>query len=169
MPGQLLRALAVDPTSKGFCFALLEGSERLVDWGCRQVPPADPERFVLRLSELLERFQPDFLVLEEPDGSRRRGRGRERIAAATALAGKRGLPVATVSRKRITETFAGAGDKHGIAESLSRYFPELLGSLPKKRKPWASEDERMNVFDALSFALVILWERQARERQSADQ
>ena len=31
------RVLAIDPTTKGFGFAIMEGPERLIDWGVKGV------------------------------------------------------------------------------------------------------------------------------------
>jgi hypothetical protein len=39
---------------------------------------------------------------------------------------------------------------------IAKRFPEELGSrLPPERKPWMSEDSRMNIFDAVALALVF--------------
>ena len=47
-------------------------------------------------------------------------------------------------------------------------FPELAPRLPRFRKLWMSEDERMSIFDALSLALALL-EEEARKRRSQEQ
>ena len=49
----------------------------------------------------------------------------------------------------------GQGTKHALAEIIAKQFPEQLGlQLPPKRKPWMSEDSRMNIFDAVALVLV---------------
>jgi len=50
----------------------------------------------------------------------------------------------------------GQGTKHALAEILAARFPEELGCrLPPKRRPWMSEDYRMDIFDAVALALVL--------------
>ncbi len=44
--------------------------------------------------------------------------------------------------------------KHKIALVLADKFPELWEHLPRVRKLWMAEDERMNIFDALAMAMV---------------
>ena len=49
------------------------------------------------------------------------------------------------------------GTKHMLAEIIAKRFPEELGSrLPPKRKPWMSEDFRMNIFDAVAEVIVAI-------------
>ena len=60
-----------------------------------------------------------------------------------------------LSRKQVREVFFAndEGTKQEQAELLAARFPEELGSrLPPKRKPWKSEDSRMDIFDAVAFA-----------------
>jgi hypothetical protein len=57
--------------------------------------------------------------------------------------------------KALAERMDGRGTKHALAEIIAKRFPEELGSrLPPKRKPWMSEDSRMNIFDAVALALL---------------
>jgi hypothetical protein len=48
------------------------------------------------------------------------------------------------------------GTKHALAETLAAKFPvELALRLPPKRRPWMSEDPRMDIFDAVGLAAVF--------------
>jgi hypothetical protein len=48
------------------------------------------------------------------------------------------------------------GTKQEMAEMLAGKFPDELASrLPPKRKPWKSEDSRMDIFEAVALALAI--------------
>lgn len=68
----------------------------------------------------------------------------------------RELPVAFVTRRAVQEAFAETGHtKHDIAQAIAAEFPELATRLPRERKLWSSEDQQMNVFDALSFFLAF--------------
>ena len=43
-----------------------------------------------------------------------------------------------------------------MAEMIAMQFPDELASrLPPKRKPWKSEDARMDIFDAVALAVVF--------------
>jgi Holliday junction resolvasome RuvABC endonuclease subunit len=165
VPAETLRILAIDPTSRGLAFAVLEGSERLVDWGLVELADkSDEGLFCSRVSQLLARYEPAAVVMEVGGGSRRGSRGRDRIACIDRLANGRELPVHEVTRDDLRDAFAGSGaTKWEIAVAITRLFPELEAWLPRKRKPWMSEDERMNIFDAVAFGLVAL-RRAERER-----
>src|ERR1700730_11240592 len=69
--------LAIDPTSRGFAFVVLEAPAFLVDWGSKSVR-ARSGGVARRVDALLSRYQPDVLVLEDiaADGARRRKRAR---------------------------------------------------------------------------------------------
>jgi hypothetical protein len=62
------------------------------------------------------------------------------------------------SRQQVRRVFFadGQGTKHALAEILAKRFPEELGfRLPPKRRPWMSEDYRMDLFDAVALALML--------------
>jgi hypothetical protein len=158
-----IRVLAVDPGTRGFGYALFEGPARLVDWGTKDIRKDKEQVALARIEELLRRFEPDVLVLEDcAQVSSRRNRkftlliGRM-IATARAL-GIEGhaLPLALVYRH-----FAkcGARNKHEIASALAQRFAALALRLPPKRKPWQSEDSRMSIFDAVALGYTYLARR----------
>jgi hypothetical protein len=149
--------LALDTTSGGFAFAVLQGNETLIDWACSEVSKTKPQVWRGRVEKLLARYEPDLLALpdvEEP----RRGRWAKRFTLdVESFATERGIAVRRVSRREVQEQFADSGvTKHEIAVAVTRLFPELASRLPRQRKPWMSEDKRMSIFDAVSFALVTL-------------
>ena len=150
------RTLAIDPTRQGFAYVLLETSV-LVDWGQGNIYPKGDEDFVGRVFLLVDRCKPDLLVLEGPEGSRRGDRAKRLVHKTERHATLRELPVAVVTRPEIQERFSHTGKtKWEIACALTKRYPELEWKLPPKRKPWQSEDERMNIFDALSMAVTVL-------------
>jgi hypothetical protein len=150
------RTLAIDVTAKGFGYVLLEGRESLVDWGLAQVMPGNATRLRARVRKLLRRFEPELLVLEEPEGSRRARRARRLIKALSELAEKEDVAWCMVSRPQVEEAFGDPANKHEIARAVAELFPELEHRMPRKRTAWMSEDERMGIFDAASFALTVL-------------
>lgn len=145
--------LAIDPTSKGFAFAVLEGHGLLIDYA---VSPAKSDRdFRARVGTLCVRYKPRILALEREFSSRRRSRAQLRIEQALDEAASRRIATCKVSRKQVQEVL-GAHTKHEIAHAITLQFPELEPRLPRVRRFGMTEDERMSIFDAISFALTVL-------------
>ncbi len=135
-----------------------EGSTRLVDWSTKDIRGDKETATLAKLEELLRRFEPDVLVVE--DCAHPSSRRSERIALLTkemvVTARKLGvkghaLPIAHVYR-HFAES--GARTKHEIATTLAMRFPGLLLRLPPKRKPWQSEDSRLGIFDAAALGIT---------------
>jgi len=168
MPRLFARDLivGVDPTSRGFAFVVLEAPNFLVDWGERIVP-ARSGTLLRKVDELLTYHEPAVLVVEDTaaKGCRRQKRGREEIRRIERLARARGVQVARVSRLAVRDTLAGKG-KYEVALRLAQVFPVLADRLPRKRKAWMTEDQRMNTLDALGFAAVLV--ARAREARPGD-
>jgi Holliday junction resolvasome RuvABC endonuclease subunit len=150
--------LAIDPTSRGFGYAFFEGRFNLIDWGTKQVKVTGNIRCIFQIREIIQRFNPDVIVLEEPRGmgSRRCHRIGKLIDTIHALAAKHHIPTRCFSRGMVKKYFDkyNARTKYQIAIVISSQLPELESRLPRFRKPWMSEDERMSIFDAVSFALT---------------
>ena len=146
------RVLAIDPMNHGFAFAVLKG-HHLLDWGMRR--GSTETLFRERASALISRYRPDIIVLERLLGSRRRGAAAHLIETAHDLAAENHIATITVSRAEVRIALS-ATTKMQIARAIAEQFPELAGKLPRERKPWMNEDARMNVFDALSFALAAI-------------
>jgi hypothetical protein len=158
-PSLTARVLAIDPTTKGFAYAVFEGPDLLLDWGSTQVRLERKNALCLkRVEELLRRYAPDVVVLEAYDGkgSHRRRRVRSLIRSIRGLATRKGFRSRAFSRPEIRRTFGALGraTKHPIASEIARRFPELAPRLPQARKFYESEDERMSIFDAASLALT---------------
>ncbi len=152
-----MRTLAIDPTSKGFCFALLESSEKLLDFGCVEVAPHAGE-VKDKIAKILEEDMVDLVVVEDPMTSHRGRRALRRIQATLDAAADRDLLLYMVSREEVKAQFQLSGTtKHEIAVAVGRQFPELSPRLPAKRSAWQAEAEAMNIFDAVSFALTALF------------
>lgn len=151
-------ALAVDPTTKGFAFAVLEDG-MLVDWGVRHSGSEKNSGSMRKLRFLLRQFRPDVLVLEDIHhrSSRRWHRVRQLIGWFAREAHKHDVVVKRVTRREVQKHFSGYSGqptKHRIALALADTFPELRERLPRVRKMWMTEDERMSIFDALAMAIV---------------
>lgn len=129
-----------------------------------------PERTLLKVAELVRGYRPHLLVLEDPHGpgSRRCARVTSLLHDLKTYARQSKLPCVQVSRDAVRKRFRKNGTtKHAIANAVGEIFPELVPRLPPLRKPWMSEDERMGIFDAVSFALTALSLRDRTLRRSA--
>lgn len=158
---EMPRVLSLDITPRGIAYACLEGPQRLVNSGTVQVKGLSKHEYVRRTESLFWRFMPDLLVLEKApgEGSRRGKRAEALIHRIELLALGKSLPVRKVSRGDVRSVFKGTAEtKEEIAQAIAAAFPEQLAErLPKPRRAWDSEAERMNIFDAVSFALAAYY------------
>lgn len=161
------RVLAIDPITRGFGFAVLEGPDRLVDGGVKGTNTHSGDRngwCVRQLADLIELYQPELLVVEDSsaNGARRSRRVSRLIEMARDAALERGIKVRAIPRTKLGRPLVrdGTVTKYNIALAIAGRFPELARRLPPIRKPWMSEDARMGIFDAVALALAFY----ARER-----
>jgi hypothetical protein len=151
------RVLAIDPFSRGVGFAVFEGPHQLIDWGLRTTGRADNAKALRVIDKLIDRFRPDVLALEdwESAGSRRCGRVQTLLDRIAATEGPRVL-VRLITRRQIRAIgpMPQTSTKRGRACFLAERFLELQPFLPPIRKPWMPEDDRMAIFDAVSFAVA---------------
>jgi Holliday junction resolvasome RuvABC endonuclease subunit len=160
VPVSEIRVLAIDPISRGFGYAVLEGPHRLIDWGVVHVHTDKHRGSLRRIDELISRYQPQTIVVEDLNarGARRSGRVRRLLDGVRRLSDSRSCTYRLVAQRQVKRVIGQSErtTKYEIAQTLARMFPEIAPRLPKPRKPWMSEDERMAIFDALAFGLTCL-------------
>jgi hypothetical protein len=151
------RILAIDPTYRGFGYVVLEGSDRLVDWGLCEVRTDKKDKTLRKIGELARLCGPDVLVVEDirHRDCRRGERAMDLIEAIATLAREMDVRVRCVPVAAVRQRFAelGATNKDAVAKILASQFPELDSFRPPRRRTWMPEAEQMAVFDALSLAL----------------
>lgn len=156
-----VRILAVAPLSRGLGYAVMEGPDRLVAHGNKVIIRDKNVRAVAWVEKFIHFYKPDLLVLPDvhaPD-TRRAPRIKTLHRKIVALAKKSQLKVRLVSVTQVRAYLLGSakGTKQALAEALAARFPvELASRLPPKRRPWMSEDPRMDIFDAAGLA-VVFW------------
>jgi len=152
------RMLAIAPNHRGFGYVVFEGPERLVDWGVRHVEGDKNKNSIAAVGELIGRYQPQVLVVEDINAKhcRRRERVRKLINELEEYTRERGLTVRRISQVKLKRAFLPLGirNKHQMARFIAARFPELARFVPSERKPWMSEDERMAIFDAAAHVLA---------------
>src|SRR5437773_8565947 len=105
-----IRVLAIDPSTRGFGFAVLEGPDRLVDWGVKETKTDKNRRSLKLISNLIEQYEPGVLVLEDYAG-----KGSRRCERVTGLIDE--IRELAVKRKVKVKSFSTADVKNGFAES----------------------------------------------------
>src|SRR5207302_7260427 len=87
----LTRVLALDLHPRSFGYAVVEGPDRLLDWGVRSNRRPDNSTDALirkRLQPLLDLWRPSVLVLHNPARMPRRNPGRDRLIKRIATEAK---------------------------------------------------------------------------------
>jgi len=153
------KVLAIDPATVGLGYAVIEDeSFQLLDWGIKTSISTKQAVCLDKAKELIEKYRPDVIVLEdyEGDGSRRCRRIQKLILKIIELAEEKKIKVRTFSRDQIRQTFSPytATTKYEIAQVIGHVYPELGPRLPRYRKLWMSEDYRMNIFDAVALGMT---------------
>lgn len=153
------RVLAINVRRTRFGYVLLEGPQRLIDWGTCSVSPklSGREAFETarrRIIPLLERCSPTVAVVKPPRRTKSGGSSTPGPILRTVLreAAALKLPVRVVTLDDINETFRTmyAHNKDDVARVLVELFPELTARLPPRRGKWGVERPRMMIFDALA-------------------
>jgi Holliday junction resolvasome RuvABC endonuclease subunit len=154
-------SLAIAPSNRGFGFAVMEGQSTLVDWGVKTIKENKHKQALAKLKALISQYEPTVLVVQNytAEGSRRSPRIQALGGSMVALATKQGIVVASIPARELRKVFFGdrKGTKFEIARILADRFPEELAArLPRQRKPWMSQDYRMDIFDAVGLN-VAFW------------
>src|SRR5260370_42344152 len=105
---QYVFVLAVYPNTHGFAFVLFKDHLSPVDWGVKEIRGRRKHsRCIARITAILDRHQPDIMVLQDtsPTGTRRSRRVTNLNAAVAKLAAARAIPVYAYSREEVRSAF----------------------------------------------------------------
>ena len=105
----------------------------------------------------MDEYQPDAVILPEPDDQKRCQRIRNLIRQIARKARANGMEVAMVTTEQVQRRFApyGATTKCEIAKLIAEWYPPLETILPKPRKPWESENIKTKMFEAAALAHFV--------------
>jgi hypothetical protein len=156
-----VRILAIAPLSRGLGYAVMEGSDKLVACGNKAILRDKNAGALVWVNRFIQFYQPDVLVLPNVTAAdtRRAARIKTLHRKIAAWAGKKKVKVRLVSVTQVRTQLLGEakGTKFAVAQMLAAKYPTELGlRLPPKRRPWMSEDPRMDIFDAVGLA-VAFW------------
>lgn len=161
------RLLALDPCNRGVGFVVLDAGSRPVDWGVHRVSDNRHKTGADVIRTLIYRYHPDRIVVERMNapGSRRGACARNFIKAVSTIARNASIPVSRYTTSQVHAVFGRWGTKKKSARAalLVAEFPALRLYQPPRRRPWMSEDNRMAIFDAFSFAITHLVTSQEQE------
>lgn len=152
--------MSIFPNWHGFAYVVFEGGA-LLDWGMSDVRRPGKNRVCLeRISRLLDRYEPDVLVLRDTSNLiiPRDRRLRALIEAIQELAAAKPLKTVHVSRGQIQDAFdrLETPTRAAIIQTIAERIPSFEWFVPPIRKIWESEDRRMGLFDAAALALTFL-------------
>ena len=156
-----IRILTIAPLSRGLGYAVMEGPDKLVACGNKAILRDKNAKALAWVNRFIQFYQPDVLVLPNvmAADTRRATRIKTLHRKIVAWAGKQPLKVRLVSVTQVRMQLVGESraTKFAVARTLAEKFPTELGTrLPPKRRPWMSEDPRMDIFDAVGLA-VAFW------------
>lgn len=152
--------MAIFPNTRGVAYAVFEGLVP-IDWGISDAHGRKRNEVCLRrVSMLLDRYNPDVLLLRDHSdvSTKRASRVHALILAIGDLAATRRSMVTLIARQQVREAFGGLEDptRHAIVHAISQRLPFLEPLAPPARKIWNSEDRRMGLFNAMALVLTFL-------------
>ena len=154
----LTRVLVLDLHPRRFGYVVVEGPEKLLDWGVRshrrKGNPADG-LIRRRLGPLLALWKPSVVVLREPLRTRTPNPPINRFLKQIIMAAKNQRARFQILKKRPTDR-ADKLTKYQRAQAVIERFPVLRQKLPPNRKTWESEHYRMSIFTAAALAIAYL-------------
>ena len=156
------RVLSIYPTPRGYSFVLFDSPRSPQDWGNRSIKKdVGSAKCIESIQEMLLRFRPDVLVLEDVKEreTKRTLRLKRIIKAIQPTAAELSIEVAVVSRKNVRSAFAffGAVSKQEIAHVIAEKMEAFATRMPRARKAWQAQDPRMTLFDAASRGLAYYY------------
>jgi len=150
--------MAVHPYSRGFGWVLFEGPIAPADWGIVDIKKDKNARCLARIEQIVSRYEPSVLVLEQFDRrpARRSVRIKELCAAIVHLCANRGIEHCVYNRGVIRMCFVsiGARTRYEIAKAVALHIHAFRRRLPPTRRSWQSEDSRLSLFDAAALAMT---------------
>jgi hypothetical protein len=149
----VVRILGIASTAKGFAYAVTEGPHRLVLWGMSR---GRGGKITTALDRLMKKSRPLFVAFDKLAVEKKQTRGRlfsvflERSYRTHNI-----MMIPAEARKAVDNGRQKIGN-WDIAKTLTNTFQELRYTLPPKRRPWETENERLGIFMALATS-VAAW------------
>lgn len=150
--------MGIYPRTRGFGYVIFQGPAVAHRWGIKEIRANNNSDNILKIEELVLKYQPDVVVLDDyaSGGSRRGKRIESLIEDIAELCKNKRIRVCRYSRSMVRQCFSefSAMTKLEIAQAISKTLPDLRPQLPGKRKIWLPEDPRMAIFDAAALVFA---------------
>lgn len=148
--------LGLHPVACGVGWIIFESPLSPIDWAIAR--STKNATCLNRIEELIERFTPAVVVLEEFEKAPtiRVDRIRRLCRAVVHLADNRGCDVHVYSKAAVRTCFAslGARTRYEIAQATAAHIPSLKHRLPPARKFSNNQDARLALFNAAALTLT---------------
>ena len=153
--------MGISARTYGIAFAVFRGPWAPQRWGVRVLRGDKNRQSLLKAADLIARYQPDVIVIDDyaGEGSRRAKRIETLIDEISELARGKKIRVHRYSRAMMRECFSefDAFTKFEIAQAIAKMLSEFAPQLPPKRKIWLPEDPRMGIFDAVALVFSFFY------------
>lgn len=154
------RALSIRLTAQGFGYVIFEGPRSPIDWGVKAVrAPEKNARCLEALSDLIEHYEPDVLVMEDcSEGGARRSEGVRRLyGAMESMARLESVEIYHFAKRELRQCFGrmGAATKYDVAKVICERLDAFAFRLPPPRRCWETESRWMSLFDAAALGLTF--------------
>ncbi len=145
-----IRIAGVVSMPHGLAFAVTDGSDRLIDWGCQRASGRTQHLAVL--DALFQRSRLLFVAAEISRNDERSARGREFNDALKSICTDHGVMILNVELVPEPSQVQVEPTNYEIACAAVERFGAIAGTLPKRRKRWEGVDDRIGIFVAAGLA-----------------
>ncbi len=150
--------LALYPNAKGYAYALMQGPTVVPEKKMVSISPVDNTRIIREVSDLLKRYTPDAVILEDTSCkfARKGARGKQLLRSLNLSAKYRGYPVYSYSREDIRLVFEPwrATTKYEIAEVIAKNIKGFEMLLYPRPKYPDSQKYLTALFDTISLGIT---------------
>jgi hypothetical protein len=152
-----IRTLALDLHPRSFGYVVVEGPDRLLDWGVcayRDRGNSTHELIQRRLHRLFALWIPSVVVVHNPPTTHPRVRVRKARLLKRIVSEARKYRVGVHAIKIESQQNPGKKlTKYENARRVAEHFPVLTRELPPERRAWESEHYGMSIFTAAALAM----------------
>jgi len=147
--------LGLHPSTRGFGWVLFEKRFAPLDWGVVEKRTGTKNvQCLFAIGQILERYKPDVLSLEDYETPPRSPRIRQLCRSVVSTAEGRNIEVCIYGRAEIGGVFAqwNAASRYEIARVIAQRIAPFRARLPKARAAWDNEKPGMSLFNAAAVA-----------------
>ena len=153
-----IRILALDLHPRSFGYVVVEGRDKLLDWGVCTHRGRDTSAHALlerRLRQLFALWIPSVVIVHNPPTMYPRVRLQKNRLLKRIVSEARKCRIGVrMIRIESRQNPGKKVTKYENARRVAEHFPVLGWRMPPKRKAWESEHYRMSMFTAAALAMT---------------